>query len=306
VVVAGSFMMDLVVSTPRRPERGETVFGSGFDVFLGGKGANQAIAAARSGASVAMVGRLGADDFGRQFLDCLAREGIDASHVVVDDVEGTGVGAPVVELGGENSIVVIPRANHRVTPHDVRAAAPVLTAADVVLLQLELPIEAVREAARVAADADALVVLNPAPAVDHLDGFAGLVDVLVPNEGEATRLTGEEDPATAARALHERFGCAVVVTVGEQGAWVVENGQVEQVPAHAVEAVDTVGAGDAFCGALGARLAGGDRLPDAVRYATAAAAISVTRRGAEPAMPTAADIQTFLATRRADETRAAV
>jgi ribokinase len=298
VAVVGSFMMDLVVETPRRPEPGETVFGSGFEVFLGGKGANQAIAARRSGATVAMVGRVGDDDFGARFRACLDREGIDATHVLSDRVEGTGVGAPVVEHGGANSIVVIPRANHRVTPADVVAATPVLEAADVVLLQLELPIESVRAAAEVAKAAGATVVLNPAPAAASLDAFVGLVDVLVPNEVEAAFLAGGlTDPVEAARALQARFGCAVVATVGEQGAWVVQGDRVEHVPAHRVACVDTVGAGDAFCGALGARLAGGDDLCTAARYASAAAAISVTRRGAEPAMPTAAEIGAFLADR---------
>ena len=296
VVVVGSFMMDLVVRAPRRPEPGETLVGSSFDVFLGGKGCNQAIAAARAGAATAMVGRLGADDFGARFLDRLAADGIDTTGVTVDPDEGTGVGAPLVEDGGENSIVIIPRANHRMSVADVEAASDVIGGAAVLLLQLELPLDVVEAAAKVAQAAATRVLLNPAPASDGaIDAFAGLVDVLVPNEVEAAVLSGiEDDPLRAAAALRDRIGGAVVVTVGDQGAWVIDDGAPQRLAAHPVQAVDTVGAGDAFCGALGARLAAGASLRDAAAYANAAAALSVTRPGAEPSMPRSADIEALL------------
>ncbi|MET0904113.1 MAG: PfkB family carbohydrate kinase [Acidimicrobiales bacterium] len=295
VVVVGSFMMDLVVRAPRRPQPGETLVGSSFDVFLGGKGCNQAIAAARAGAATAMVGRLGADDFGARFLDQLATDGIDTTGVTVDPHEGTGVGAPLVEDGGENSIVIIPRANHCMSVADVEAASDLIGGAAVLLLQLELPLDVVEAAAKVAQAAATRVLLNPAPASDGaIDAFAGLVDVLVPNEVEAAVLSGIDDPLRAAAALRDRVGGAVVVTVGDQGAWVVDDGAPQQLAAHPVQAVDTVGAGDAFCGALGARLAAGASLHDAATYANAAAALSVTQPGAEPSMPRSADIEALL------------
>ncbi len=296
VAVLGSFMMDLVVRAPRRPLAGETLVGHGFDVYLGGKGCNQAIASARTGVQTSMIGRLGADDFGARFLEALATEGIDARCVTIDPDEGTGVGAPLVEDSGENSIVIIPRANHRITVGDVDAAGPVIDAAAVLLLQLELPIEVVAAAALRARTAGTLVVLNPAPApAGGVGAFSGLVDVLVPNEIEAVALSGSAgDPLRAARLLQEQLGCAVVVTVGREGAWLLDGPEPEHVPAHAVEAVDTVGAGDAFCGALGACLADGASLRDAALYANAAAALSVTRPGAEPSMPTAQEVETML------------
>jgi ribokinase len=295
VVVVGSFMVDLSIRAPRRPAAGETVVGTSFDEYLGGKGCNQAIAAARAGAGTAMVGRVGDDAYGRRFLDQLARDGIDAAHVLVDPDEGTGVAAPLVEASGDNSIVIVPRANHRVGVADVVSAGAALDAARVVLLQLELPMDAVVAAASRAHAAGATVVLNPAPAVEDLTRFAGCIDLLVPNEGEATLLTGLADPFAAAEALRGRLDCDVVVTLGERGSLVVRAGGPELVPAHTVEAVDTVGAGDTYCGSLGARLAAGDDLLTAARYASAAAALSVTVAGAEPSVPHAAAVAAFLA-----------
>jgi ribokinase len=301
--VLGSFMMDMTVRAPRRPEPGETLVGSSFAMFLGGKGLNQAVAAARSGAATSIVGRVGDDAFGRQFLDCLAAEGIDAGHVDRDPVEGTGVGAPLVDDRGENSIVIVPRANRRVSVADVERAAPLITAADVLLLQLELPLDAVVAAAELARLAGVTVVLNPAPAVDRVDRFAGLVDLLVPNRVEAaglTRCAAGAEPATMAAALHARTGAAVVVTLGSEGALLLDptgpGAVLETVPAHRVAVVDSTGAGDAFCGALGARLAAGDGPSAAVAYANAAAALAVTRAGAEPSLPTTAEVAALLAT----------
>jgi ribokinase len=294
VVVVGSFMMDLSIRAPRRPAAGETVVGTSFEEYLGGKGCNQAIAAARAGAGTAMVGRVGDDAYGRRFLDQLARDGIDAAHVLVDPDEGTGIAMPLVEASGDNSIVIVPRANHRVGVADVAAAGAALDAARVVLLQLELPMEVVVAAARRAHVAGATVVLNPAPAVADLAGLEGCIDLLVPNEGEATLLTGLDDPLAAAEALRRQLGCDVVVTLGERGSLVVRAAGHELVPAHVVEAVDTVGAGDTYCGSLGARLAAGDDLLTAARYASAAAALSVTTPGAEPSVPHAADVLAFL------------
>lgn len=299
VCVVGSFMIDLVVRAARRPHAGETVIGSSFETFLGGKGFNQAVAAARSGAATAMIGTLGADDFGAQFSACLEREGIDASGVRTAPEMGTGVGMPLVEDSGENSIVVVPRANHDLTPLGLREVAAVIEQSAIVLLQLELQVDVVVEAARIARGAGRTVVLNPAPAVSLLDAFAGLVDYVVPNMSEASQLTGVacdgEGAARAANAILADTGArGVVLTLGSQGALVAVDGSIELVDGHAVECIDTVGAGDAFCGAVAARLSSGADLPSAVAYGNAAGALAVTTPGAEPSMPRRTDVERLL------------
>jgi ribokinase len=290
-------MTDLVVRAPRRPAAGETIVGTSLEEFLGGKGCNQAVAAARAGASTAMVGRLGDDERGRAFLALLEREGIEAGCVGVDAAIGTGVAVPLVEPSGANSIVILPQANAALTPTDVEAAGPLLRGARVVLLQLELPIDAVVAAARVAKAGGATVVLNPAPAPepDDLSGFEGLVDVIVPNEVEAAALTGLDDPLAAAKELQARFGGAVVVTLGAEGSLVLDvDGSHHRLAAHPVDVVDTVGAGDAYCGVLGARLAAGAPLIEAAHHGGAAGSLSVTKPGAEPSLPTAAEVHALL------------
>jgi ribokinase len=294
VCVLASFMMDISVRVPRRPAVGETVMGTSADFFLGGKGFNQAIAAARAGAPTGVIGRVGADEWGGRFVDCLEAEGIDASHVRADPDEGTGLGMPVVEPSGDNAIIVVPRANTRVSWADVRGAQSLVASSSVLLLQLELPFDVVLGAAMLAREVGTTVVLNPAPAVGDLEMFAGLVDVLVPNAGEAAWLSGRgsgpPDPEGAARDLAVRTGAAVVVTLGSEGVFVLDGTTTARIAAHPVDAVDTVAAGDVFCGSLGARLAAGATLADACAYANAAAAVAVTRPGSEPSIPTTAEV----------------
>jgi ribokinase len=299
VCVVGSFMMDLVLRAPRRPASGETVIGSSFGMFLGGKGFNQAVAAARSGASTAMVGRLGNDEFGRRFVASLQQEGIDASEVRAADGLGTGVGMPLVEDSGENSIVVVPQANHGMQTDDIRAAKRLIQESAVLLLQLELRDDVVLEAATVAHEAGTVVILNPAPAVTGLEEFAGLVDYVIPNEAEASQLTGVacegEGAAHAARALLAQTKArGVVVTLGSRGVLVAENGTIDLVEGHRVTCVDSVGAGDAFCGGLAASLARGATLTEAAVYGNAAGALAVSRHGAEPSMPTRTEVERLL------------
>ena len=277
LVVVGSFMMDLVARTSKLPLPGETVIGDSFAQFLGGKGFNQAVAAARSGGDVAMVGRVGDDAFGREFLDALDREGIDRTGVSVDPETGTGVGLPVVEASGQNAIIVIPRANHML----VELPTELIASASVVLLQWELPPAVTIEAARVARAGGATVVLNPAPAVGDIADYAGLIDILVPNETEAAAI-GPVDRVE------------LVLTLGDKGARVAG---VDLAP-HQVACIDTVGAGDAFCGAMCAALASGSSLVDAARIGNAAGALAVTKEGAEPSMPHRADIDRLLAAGR--------
>lgn len=296
VCVLGSFMMDLITRAPRRPTPGETLIGTEFSQHLGGKGLNQAVAASRSGAHVRMIGAVGDDEYGRQFLDRLADECIDADQVITTS-RGTGVGLPLVEPGGENSIVVVPQANLAITSEHIRAAAPLLQASDVVLLQQELPLEAIREAAGIAHEAGATVMLNPAPVLAGTRELRGLVDILVPNEPEARSLANDSG-ATAeslGKSLLEEWNLdKVVLTLGSAGALIVDGAGATPVPPHAVVAVDTVGAGDAFCGGLAAGLARGVAFPAAVRYANVAAAISVTRAGGADSVPTYAEVTALL------------
>ncbi|MGW6280631.1 ribokinase [Kribbella sp. NPDC055071] len=293
VCVLGSFMKDLVASAERRPLPGETLHGTGFAEFLGGKGVNQAIAAARMGARTAIVGTIGADRYGEEFLELLASDGVDTSWVVRHPSLGTGVGLPLVLPDGGNSIIIVSRANAAITPADVEAAAEVLTASKVLSVQLELPVEASHTALRLASDAGVTTILTPAPVRGVDSTVASYVDILVPNEIEAAALTGLDcDDSTQVPVIARRLadswdlrGC--VVTLGARGAFVVDRAtEVEVwVDAHAVATVDTVGAGDAFCGSLAASLASGAGLVDAVRLANAAGALSTTVNGAADSAP---------------------
>lgn len=296
IVVVGSFMMDLVVRAPRRPSKGETLVGSEFAMFPGGKGANQAVASARLGARVSMVGRVGRDMFGEIFLSALAQEGIDTRHVGIDPELGTGVGAPLIDEEGDNSIVIVPRANLRVCPDDIESARDAIVGADVLLLQLEVPLEASMHAASIARQAGVKVILNPAPARAFPLEFAVLVDVIVPNEVEAWQLSGfrvvDFDTAReAAKHIVNLGPGACVMTLGALGAYVVSGDTHVHVCApHVEEVVDTTAAGDAFCGALGVSLARNMDLVDAVRFACKAGAFAVTRMGAFPSLPRLTDI----------------
>jgi ribokinase len=220
-------------------------------------------------------------------LEALASEGIESRYIGRDRQSGTGVSSPLVEPDGSNSIVYVPRANARLAPADIEAAAPALAATDAVLLQLETPISASLRAAQIAREAGALVILNPAPASRIPDPLWAFCDVLVPNEIEVAMLSGcpVEDPLGGARVLLARGPRAVVVTLGEQGALLVTPRNEERFAAHKVEVIDSVAAGDAFCGALAVCLAEGVALPEAVRFANAAGALAVTVAGAFPSMP---------------------
>lgn len=292
VAVLGSANMDLVVRQPRRAEPGETIFGTHFRTGPGGKGLNQAVAAARAGAEVTFVAAVGADDFGVRLRSWLQDEGIDVSRVRIAD-EPTGIAQITVTEDGENSIVVVAGANSRSTLDDADREA--IAAASHLVVQLERPEALLREAMAFARQVGVTTVLTPAPARDGIDELVALADVLVPNEGEAALLSGESDPERAAVALSRRAGI-VIVTLGARGALVaVGGGVVERVPAPAVTAVDTTGAGDTFTGVLVASLAAGDELRDALANAAAAASVSVTRHGAAESMPSADEIRAALA-----------
>ena len=309
VVVLASFMMDLVAHVARRPRAGESVFGTDFGMFVGGKGNNQAIAAARSGAEVRILGRLGDDLFAQRFLETLDAEGISRRWVAVDAEVGTGVAMPLIEPDGQNSIVAIPRANMRVTPEQVRDAADAFDGADVLLAQFEVPLPSVVAALTLARERGVYTILNPAPALDPPPLASGdwlkLVDLLVPNEHEAAALSGlpvvsADDAARAGRALIASGCASVVITLGSRGALWLPGADRDAVllPPFDVRQVDATAAGDAFCGALAAALARGDAPETALKRATAAGALAVTQRGAAPSMPAAAAIDALLAQER--------
>lgn len=297
IVVLASCNMDLVMRVERAPGAGETLQGE-FAVFLGGKGFNQAVAARRLGAEVAVIGRVGDDEFGRQFLEAFDREEIGRRSIVVDKLAGTGVAMVLVEPAGENRIVQAPRANRLLTAEDIECHADAIAGADVALGQLETSSAAILAFMRAARAAHVRTILNPAPAAAVPAELLAPIE-LVPNEVEAETLTGMrvddiDGAVQAASLLRERGPLQVVVTLGERGAVAVEDGREMSSAAIKVPVVDTVGAGDAFCAAVAVRLAEGAPLSGALRFANAAGALATTRAGAEPSMPHRAEVERVL------------
>jgi len=278
-------VMDLVFRVEKRPRPGETMPGNEFGMFLGGKGFNQAVGCRRLGAEVTMVGRVGTDYFGDRFIEKLAEEGIDANLVTRDNTTGTGVACPIIDATGENSIIGVPRANMRITAADVDAASAAIQAADILLLQFEIPIEASRRAAEIAHAGGTLVQLDPAPVHHGARGLGVQVDYIVPNEVEAHMLTNMAAPAEWGSNLMTEVRQAVVISLGSAGAAVYDGCGLRSFPAHRVKVVDTTGAGDAFRAGLAVMLAQGRPLDEAVRFANACGALACTVLGAEPSMP---------------------
>ncbi len=301
IVVVGSLNMDLVVRSPRHPSPGETLLGSDFRTFPGGKGANQAVAAARVGGIVSMVGRVGQDDFGTALLQNLAANGVDAVQVKRDAEAATGVALITVAANGQNTIVVAPGANGLLAPSDVTAAKDLFTDGDVLLLQLEIPLAAVARAVEVARTRGTRVVLNPAPAQSLDSALLKHVDVIVPNQSELGLLTGMavesmEDVTAAAHALRATGVKNVIVTLGSEGVLVIDEMNTSLLPPHQVDVVDTTAAGDAFVGAFAVALGRGGTLVEAARWGNAAGALAVTKAGAQPSLPSRAELEQLLAT----------
>jgi ribokinase len=293
IAVVGSLMTDLVVRVPRLPRAGESLIGHEFATYVGGKGGNQAIAAARAGAdSVHMVGRVGADAFGEEIVRTLAADRVDCRFVARDEDVGTGVAVPMVLDDGSNSIIAIPRANLRMSPADIIAARDVLTAVDVLLAQFEVSMEAVEAGMRMAREAGVRVILNPAPIAPHRSEIFRLAHVVVANEVEAAALAPDcrGDHGTEALALLAKGPAVAIVTLGREGAVVATQEERFFVPAFTVKAIDSVGAGDAFCGALAVGLCERMDLAEAVRFASATGALSVTKAGAAASLPVRAAI----------------
>ncbi|MCC6730363.1 MAG: ribokinase [Chthonomonadales bacterium] len=302
IAVIGSSNTDMVVKTERIPAPGETVLGGDFVMVPGGKGANQAVAAARLGGDVAFVARVGTDVFGDRSVESIGLAGVDTRSVLRDLAVPSGVALIFVDARGQNSIVVAPGANMALRPACVESARPAIASADVLVLQCEVPLETVAAAIRIGKELGKLVILNPAPAQRLPDGFLDGVSVITPNEVEASLLLGcdvGDDPACveAARALVARGVGAAVITRGARGAVAVSRGRVHEVPARRVQVVDTTAAGDCFTGALACALGEGTELGPALHFANAAAALSVTRMGAHPSLPTRAEVDAFIAQR---------
>ena len=295
IVVVGSLNMDLVVRTPRLPAMGETLLGSGFRTIPGGKGANQAAGAARMGAEVKMVGRVGDDAFGGALLQNLRNEGVDTTFVSALPGVPTGVALITVDPAGHNTIIVDPGANGQIGPAGVAAAEAAFGGAGALVAQLECPLDAVQEAAMLARRRGLRVIINPAPAQPLDKAFLANVDMLMPNQTELALLTGQDDIRTAVASLHDWGVRCVVVTLGENGALVSEAGRVTRMPPHRVKAVDTTAAGDAFVAAFAVEITRGGSVLSAARWGNAAGALAVTRVGAQPSLPTRREVEALLA-----------
>ncbi len=301
IVVVGSSNTDMVVKSDRIPVPGETVTGGTFVLAPGGKGANQAVAAARLGAQVTFVAKVGTDMFGKEAIENYQKEGIHTEYIEQDPNSATGVALILVDAQGENLISVASGANFQLKPDDVLKAESAIKEADLVVVQLETPLETIEFTAELAARAGVPLLLDPAPAPDGClpDDLMKKITVLKPNETEAQRLTGipVTDISSAQKAadvLLDKGVKQVLITLGSQGAWFVETpGQGELIPAFPVKAVDTTAAGDAFSGALAVGLAAGEPFKNAALFASKAAALSVTQLGAQPSLPCLYDVENF-------------
>lgn len=297
ILVIGSLNADLVVKSPRFPQPGETISGGDLQIIPGGKGANQAVAAARQGVNVAMIGRVGSDSFAPFLVENLKANQVNVSHVTVDK-SATGTAIIVVDYNGQNSIVLSPGANGNVSPADVDSAS--FLTSKLLLLQLEIPTPTVLHATQQARRYGLTVILNPAPAKSLPAELLSNVDILIPNESELALLTGL--PVTdvvsaelAAKEILKQGVKTVIVTLGSKGAVLVTDTQVTQVDSYKVNVVDTTAAGDAFIGGFASALLSGKSLEDSVRYGCACGALATTKFGAQPSLPTKDEVEKFIA-----------
>jgi ribokinase len=298
IVVVGSNMIDLLSKIPRLPKMGETLVGTHFHIGFGGKGANQAVMAARLGAKVAMVTRVGDDTFGPMTRENFRQQGIATDYVFTEVGMSSGVAPILVDDNGKNMIVIVPGANMKLNPGDVRKADKYIKSAKVVISQLEVPDDAILEAFTIAHQAGVKTILNPAPARSVLPAIIHLSDLIVPNESEAELLTGVtvrglQGAEEASRSLINLGASSIVITLGEEGALLYEQGTMRSFPAYPVQAVDTSGAGDAFIGGLAYALSQGSSLDQAIEFANCTAALSVSKIGTQLSFPILAEVLNF-------------
>ena len=299
IVVVGSSNIDMVIKGDKIPRPGETVIGGDFFKAAGGKGANQAVAAARAGGQVSFISSVGNDIFGKEAISNYREDGIDSRAIKTDPEHATGTALILIDKDGENSISVAPGANNSLSKTDLEKASAVIQGASVLLVQLEIPIETVEAAVQMANSFDVKVVLNPAPARHLSDQLLKQISIITPNESEAEHLTGIpinnfEDAKKAARILLKKGVETVLITLGKKGTLLTTHNTSELIPAFEVDTVDTTAAGDVFNGALATAISEGMSLKEAIRFANAAAAISVTRLGAQPSAPKREEIEHFL------------
>lgn len=299
ILVIGSFMTDLVVQTDKVPVEGETVIGNSFNQFTGGKGANQAVAAARLGGNVEMIGKLGKDDFGREHVRSLQNAGIIHDHVLYDNVAASGIGNVTLDSHGNNRIIVIPGANLKLTEQDIDKIEDVIQQSDIVVLQLEIPMQTVYRAIDLAHKHGKKAILNPAPAQPIDLSYANKIDYVTPNETEAYILTGIEvnnleKTRKAANKLLSQGYKNVIITLGEKGVFFKNQYEEKSFPAYKVKPVDTTAAGDSFVGAFAYGLSAGWNENQAIKFAVATSAITVTRMGSQPSLPKKEEVQQFL------------
>lgn len=298
VLIIGSSNMDLNIYSERFPNPGETVTGGTFQQFLGGKGANQAVAAVRSGANTVFIGKIGMDSFGNQMVSQLTEETIDMSHIIRDTEDASGVAFILIDEKGENMISVAPGANFKLLAEEIKAKANVIKNASTIVVQMEIPMETIEEVFKIASEGDGIKILNPAPLKPIPLKILEKADIIIPNEGELYRLhsflnlhelTGEGKLKIiqASRDIIKLGIKYVITTLGNRGSLIyigAEDKSIEIAPPN-VNAVDTVGAGDCFIGVLASKLSQGESIINAVKYATIAASIAVTRKGAQDSMP---------------------
>ena len=291
----------MIVKIPQIPTPGETILGGEFTTAAGGKGANQAVAAARCGGRVKLVANVGTDSFGSQAITNFQADGIDTTHVFQDAGAPSGIALIMVSEAGENSIAVAPGANHRLSPANIDELRSIIHEASILLIQLEIPLETVEKAIEIAHKHKVKTILNPAPACKLSDALLAQVSIITPNESEAALLTGiqvhnEPDAIEAGKQLIQRGVGIAIITLGAQGAMLVNADGAQKVSTYSLNPIDTTAAGDTFNGALAVALSEGKNLLQAVQFANAAAALSVTRMGAQPSVPQRSEVEQLLNT----------
>ncbi len=299
IVVVGSSNTDMIIKLKKIPKTGETVIGGKFTIASGGKGANQAVAAARAGGKVNFISRVGSDMFGDSSINGFIADGLNVANIIRDLEEPSGVALIFVDEEGENSIAVSSGANANLSPGDIYNIRNVICDADILLMQLEIPLETIESAAQIAVENNVRVILNPAPAQNLSDSLLKKISIITPNETEAEILTSvsvknEEDAERAAKVLMGKGISTVIITLGSKGAFVFSNTYKGLLPSYKVKAVDSTAAGDVFNGTLAVALSEGKGLKDSVNFANAAAALSVTKLGAQPSAPYKEDIHKML------------